>query len=92
MIVDPEVIFLSKKYFSLMREVNLNNVYDFRSFITKNTLYLLQKKECNILFRELLFVQKIIRNTYITCVVAMEIPFKAISGGTCSNHNALNGK
>lgn len=45
-----------------------------------------------MLFRELLFVRKIIRNTYITCVVAMRIPFKAILGGKCSNHSALNGK
>ena len=77
-----------------MNEVNLNNVYNFCSFVTQNTLSLLQKKKKKrlMLFRELLFVRKIIRNTYITCVVAMRIPFKAILGGKCSNHSALNGK
>jgi hypothetical protein len=45
MIVDPEVIFVSKKYFSLMREVNLKNVYDFCCFITKKHAVSLAKKE-----------------------------------------------
>lgn len=92
MIFGSEVIFVWKMYLSLMHEVNLNNVQNV-CFVTQNTLYLLKKKKKHLMFfRELLFVREIIRNTYVTCVVAMRIPFKAVSGGTCSNHSALNGK
>jgi len=49
MIFGSEVIFVWKKGLSSMHEVNLNNVQNFFSFVTQNTLCLLQKKTLAVL-------------------------------------------